>query len=188
MNRGTNGFSTYFICLGNRCRSPFAAALWKERTKGLPVEIASAGTLDAPGMESPWEIHEMASSRGLDLTSHRSRALTGTSLEDADLVLGFELGHVAAAVVDAAAPEDKTFRLGELVRLLREVPPPVADDPLRRARSMIGSAHALRSRRQGPFQDDDVADPFRRPMKAYETMAQRIESLLEELAGRLFGR
>ena len=35
-----------FVCTGNRFRSPLAAALLESEAEGLPVEIASLGTLD----------------------------------------------------------------------------------------------------------------------------------------------
>ena len=180
-------FTTYFICLGNRCRSPFAEGTFRRLTSGLPVEVGSVGTLEHEGLESPREIHQLARAGGMDLTAHRSRGLRSVPLSDADLVLGFELAHVAGAVIDGGAPKDKTFRLPELVRLLDDVSAPAHADPAERARSLVAAANQLRSGGKGFVSGEDVADPFRGPMKGYEQMAGRITQLTEKLVVQLFG-
>jgi protein-tyrosine phosphatase len=180
-------FKTYFICLGNRCRSPFAEGTFRRLTEGLPVEVSSAGTLDAPGFESPMEIHQLAERAGLNLRSHRSRALQDVPLKDADLVIGFDLSHIAGAVVEGGAPREKTFRLGELVRLLDGVEPFPDLQGVDRARAMIEEANEVRRASKGFFPDEDVADPYRGPMKGYEKMATRITQLTEKLVQHLFG-
>jgi protein-tyrosine-phosphatase len=43
-------FRVAFVCTGNRFRSPLAAALFRSAAEGLPVEVASAGTLDLGGV------------------------------------------------------------------------------------------------------------------------------------------
>jgi protein-tyrosine-phosphatase len=181
-------FTTYFICLGNRCRSPFAEGTFRRLTEGLPVEVGSAGTLNHEGLESPREIHQMARAAGMDLSAHRSRGLGSVPLPEADLVLGFELAHVAGAVIDGGAPKSKTFRLPELVRLLDGLPPPNESDPAERARALVAAAEQARRGSRGFVSGEDVADPFRGPMKGYEQMAGRITQLTEKLVRQLFGK
>jgi protein-tyrosine phosphatase len=188
MPAGNRPFKVFFVCMGNRCRSPFAEGTFRRLTRGLPVEVGSAGTLNAEGLESPREIHQLAAAAGMDLRTHRSQWLRSVALPDADLVVGFELGHVAGAVIEGGAPKEKVFRLPELVRLLEQVPPPRISDPAERARAMVSSANALRATGGRKFSpDDDVADPFRGPMKGYERMADRITQLTEKLVAELFG-
>lgn len=151
------------------------------------MEVGSAGTLDAPGMESPSEIHKVGEAAGLDLRTHRSRALREIPLADADLVVGFDLSHIAGAVVDGGAPREKTFRLVELVRLLEGAEPFDDLTGVERARAMVEEANEVRSASKNFFPNEDIADPFHGPMKGYEEMAARITDLTERLVEQLFG-
>jgi protein-tyrosine phosphatase len=74
-----------FVCNGNICRSPYAAALAR---KLLPanVSIESSGFV-GPGRPVPAEAALVAAERGLDLSAHRSRLIAPDSLRGADLVL-----------------------------------------------------------------------------------------------------
>lgn len=184
----TDVFRTYFICLGNRCRSPFAEGTFRRLTQGLPVEVGSAGTLDAPGLESPHEIHTVAKAAGLNLREHRSKALGDVPLGQADLVIGFDLSHIAGAVVDGDAPREKTFRLVELVRLLDGIEPFEDLSGIERARSMVAEANEVRSTASSYMPNEDIDDPFHGPMKGYEEMATRITELTEKLVEQLFGK
>ena len=78
-----------FVCTGNICRSPFAAALFAKR---LPDNIAgtivttSAGFV-GPGRSSPLTALETARDYGIDMSDHRSAALTSENLRSADLIV-----------------------------------------------------------------------------------------------------
>ena len=41
---GADELQVVFVCTGNRFRSPLAAALFREATSGLPVDVRSMGT------------------------------------------------------------------------------------------------------------------------------------------------
>ncbi|MBC8424767.1 hypothetical protein H8E07_11645, partial [bacterium] len=83
-----------FICAGNTCRSPLAAAVAAARLAGRGVDCASAG-LDAwNGSPATAESCDQAAERGLDLHRHRSRAVAGLSLDGVDWVLGMTVDHV----------------------------------------------------------------------------------------------
>jgi hypothetical protein len=117
---------------------------------------------------------EAAATRGVDLSGHRSSA---DPVAAADVVIGFELEHVAAAVVDGGAPVERTFQLRELMELLEPLP---QDDP----RAMIAAAHE--SRRAGPPRVyASVADPFGGSRKDYERAAAEMAKLLDRLSERL---
>ena len=157
--------------------------------EGLDVDVSSAGTLDMPGERSPRELVAVATEAGLDLDSHRSRALSSVDLSDADLVIGFQQDHIASAVVEAKAPIDKTFLLPQLVRLLGTFPQADASDPIERARRAIERAHRVRQEESGRFYPgEEVADPIGRGSAAYRASAEEIRALTQTMVEALFGR
>ena len=96
-----------FVCTGNLCRSPMAEALLRARLASDEErrhwQIDSAGVWTVDGRPaSTLAIEEMAR-RGIDLSAHRSRSVTGELMCEADLVLAMTQSHVAA--LEAAFPE-----------------------------------------------------------------------------------
>lgn len=103
-----------FICLGNKCRSPYAEARVRARLKTDPyVEVASAGLLPG-GRTPPEEAVAVAAERSLDLSGHRSRAVTPAMLEAADLVVVMEPGQVAKLPRGGTGEGPPTLVLGDL--------------------------------------------------------------------------
>jgi protein-tyrosine phosphatase len=74
------------MCLGNICRSPFAAAILRQRVNGANLRIESAGFI-GPGRQTPDTGQRAALRRGIDLSAHRSQLVTATLLQGADLVV-----------------------------------------------------------------------------------------------------
>jgi low molecular weight protein-tyrosine phosphatase len=178
-------FQLVVLCTGNRFRSPLAEVLLRDLTEGLPVDVSSAGTLSLGEVPALPEAIEAATAMGLDLNPHRFRHFRNAALADADLVLGFERAHVATAVVDGAAKPERTFTVPELVELLRQVEPR-AHDPIDRAREAIALAHGARSARPPLLDLSELGDPYGRSQRVYRETAERVETLCEELAARLF--
>lgn len=94
-----------FVCTGNTCRSPLAAAIARRvaAERGLALEIASAGTGAVEGTPASDGAVLVGMERGLDLSSHRSRPIDRALVGPDALVLGMTPTHVAA--VRAALPE-----------------------------------------------------------------------------------
>jgi protein-tyrosine-phosphatase len=104
MNEGeapdTGAASTYnllFVCTGNTCRSPMAAAAARSalaRRGWQHVAVASAGVGALDG--SPAAENAVIAGRelGLDLTGHHAQALTPELVEWADLILGMSPTHL----------------------------------------------------------------------------------------------
>jgi protein-tyrosine phosphatase len=74
-----------FVCLGNICRSPYAAYVF-QRLAGPQVRTVSAGFI-GPGRPMPEAGQKVARARGLDLATHRSQFLTPELVAEADLIV-----------------------------------------------------------------------------------------------------
>jgi protein-tyrosine phosphatase len=180
-------FSITFVCTGNRFRSPLAEAFVRRLTFGLPVTADSYGTLsleDAPPLP---EAVEIALSCGISLSDHRTRYLNKASLQDVDLLLGFEPTHVQHAVVDAQAPRERSFTVRDFVPLL----PPAGlsaprEDVVKRARSLVAAAGERFAESPNPTMRT-MRDPFGGPWKLYRQTASDIRELTMVLVESLFG-
>ena len=78
-----------FICSGNICRSPMAAAMlsdWIEK-QPLDLEVSSAGTLGIEDHAADPDAIEALEEEDLDLRSHRSRGISREIIEDAFAVI-----------------------------------------------------------------------------------------------------
>ena len=177
-----------FVCTGNRFRSPLAAGLLAQETKGLPLHIASLGTLDLGNEPALPEAIEIARGLGLDLEAHRARSIADVDLRPFDLVLGFERKHLLASVVDANAAIERSFTLPELVVLLERIPgPPLPTDLLERARVRVRQAHLARPPgfRDGPL--PELTDPLGKTIAAQREIAREIATMVSQVSSGLFG-
>jgi protein-tyrosine-phosphatase len=185
--RPDDEFELVLVCTGNRARSPIAEAFLRELLADLPVRLRSLGTLDLGAVPPLPEAMEAAAVHGLNIAGHRTRTLYADDLGAADLVIGFEGRHIAAAVVDAGARRDRTFSLPELVDLLDEPNRHGFVDPLERARHVIAAAHSRRGEQAGAGAAE-LPDPLGQDRNFYRTTVERIRDLSERLAEGLFGR
>ncbi len=86
-----------FVCTGNVCRSPMAAAILTRllAERGAQgIDVASAGTAPWDGAPASEGSYLVSLEHGLDLSRHRARQLTTDLVADADLVLGMGAHHV----------------------------------------------------------------------------------------------
>jgi protein-tyrosine-phosphatase len=97
-----------FVCTGNTCRSPFAAAV--ARREGHR-DVESAGLAAYAGDEPPDDAIAVARELGVDLSTHHARSLTEDMLEEADVIVGMTADQVSA--LDARGGRGKTRLLGE---------------------------------------------------------------------------
>ncbi|HVX19841.1 MAG TPA: hypothetical protein VHB02_00665 [Acidimicrobiales bacterium] len=171
-----------FVCTGNQCRSPVAAALMARRLSSMAVdgEATSAGLLRG-GVAPPPEVVAAAREAGLDLSGHRSRRLAEADVAQADLVVGMAREHVREAVMLDPAAFPKTFSLREVVRRAGLV-------GSRRPADELGEwlAELHRGRRAsdllGASPDDDVLDPMGGPATGYRAMVAEVDGLVSRLA------
>jgi protein-tyrosine-phosphatase len=178
-------FSVTFVCTGNRFRSPLAEAFVRRLTLGLPVSTESYGTLRLENVPAQPEAVEIALACGVSLAAHHTRYVSDASLADADLVLGFEPAHIQQAVVDAHAPRDRTFTLGDLISLLPAVQSPSHEDVVKRARSLVATAGERTADGLRPMAS--MRDPLGGSWKVYRQTGAEIRELSLALVERLFG-
>lgn len=180
-------FSIVFVCTGNRFRSPLGEAFVRRLTLGFPVTTQSFGTLelkDAPALPEALEIGLQC---GLDLSSHRTRYVGNASLDQIDLVLGFDETHIRRAVVDARAPRGRAFTLRGLARLLPAAETSPQKNVILRARDVLTQLEEMRAAELEPRRRDDMRDPFGRSWNVYRDTAAEIRELSIQLVGTLFG-
>ena len=159
-----------------------AAALLGRRLSaaGVANEVSSAGT--RAGSLTPAMPHAIAAvgEQGLDISSHRSRALDSRSIANADLVLGMTREHVREVVTKEQSVLLRTFTFKEIVRR-GELSPrryePVAD--------WVEALAADRGNQDllGSSSEDDIEDPIGLPLEEYRKTAFQLDDLAERLVG-----
>jgi len=120
---------------------------------------------------------------GVDLKSHRSRRLSRGCLADADMVIGFEQSHAAAAVEVGGAPPERVFLLLELPPLLEALRPDLSDPE--DACAVIGGIHRLREA-AGPRSVASLPDPLGEPEQVVSEIARVIDAVTGALAAAVF--
>ena len=179
----TTPFTVVFVCTGNQARSPLAEALFRERSVGTPVEVASFGTAHLPPSPALPDAAAVGAGLGIDLTEHRSRPLEPGALARSDLVIGFEPFHLAAAVVDGGAARERSFLIRELAGLLA-----VAQ---RRGSDGLGPAariEALDRLRPGRPMPSSLAmpDPAGQPARVFAALGEEIDEFTRRLWVEVF--
>ena len=99
-----------FVCLGNICRSPFAAALARDRFPSL--QIHSSGFYHREGRATPEKMQRIVTHFGVDLSLHRSSRLTLQLLEQCDMVLVMDRENMAELEKQFPEAASKTTFLG----------------------------------------------------------------------------
>lgn len=170
-----------FVCTGNICRSPMAAAIATSLLdqRRAPVAVSSAGLL-APDQPTTREAEAVMRRRRLDLSGHRSRPLEAALQPTPDLIVAMAREHARAVVELDPELFVRTFTLKDLLRRAEE------EGRRRDHESLDAYLRRLAQGRKpwdlaGRRPDDDVADPIGRPRRVYERCAAEIEVLVEGL-------
>ena len=107
--------SVLVVCHGNLCRSPYAAAVLRQRFEGLglPITVASAGYFNSK-RSPPREALDAAAERGIDLSAHRPQLVTRALLDAADLVVVMDEGLSRAVQARRQPTSPRALVLGDL--------------------------------------------------------------------------
>ena len=141
-------FSTFLIvCTGNICRSPMAEALLARRlsTLGVKARVESAGIAAPEGEPADPIARDLMRERGLDLSRHRARRLTGDVLAGFELVLVMDEAQRRAVEREHPASRGKVQLLGRFGRF--DIP-----DPRGKPRAAFERALALIERGIGDYE------------------------------------
>lgn len=148
-----------FVCTGNTCRSPMAAALLRqllqERGGDLAqIRISSAGLYAHSGTPASPEAIEALRSYDIDLSTHLARELEREELAAADLILTMTNAQKNQILKVYPAFKDRVFVLKDFVR---------------------GEKNG--SNNPG----SDIPDPFGQPVEVYRRCAAALEQELRQL-------
>lgn len=120
-----------FVCSGNICRSAYGAVKLEHlcAAHGRRIHIASCGTLKIVGRSAAQEMQAAAHERGLDLSHHRSCAMSRVLLEAADIIFAMTPEHYAVICRESPGSAERTMLLGQFL----EPPKEAIDDPMGKA-------------------------------------------------------
>jgi tRNA threonylcarbamoyl adenosine modification protein (Sua5/YciO/YrdC/YwlC family) len=93
-----------FVCTGNTCRSPMATGIFRkylaeklnctiDHLPEIGYKVFSAGTLGLTGAPASAEAVAVCAAKGIDITAHRSVALTRLLVSDCDFIFVMEQMH-----------------------------------------------------------------------------------------------
>lgn len=122
--------SVLFVCLGNICRSPMAAAVARHEfaRARLDWEVASAGTGDwHVGHHADPRAARCAAAAGFALDEHRGRQVCVEDFRRYDWLLAMD--HANLLELQALAPPGSRAQLGLLLQVAGTAPPTEVPDP-----------------------------------------------------------
>lgn len=116
-----------FVCTGNTCRSPMAAALFNKiaMEKDLDVRIESAGLFANDGEAASINSVEAMKDYGIDLSSHRAKTVTAEILQQVDVALTMTEAHKMMLTKYLG---DKVYTLCEFAEVTGDIPDPYGGD------------------------------------------------------------
>jgi protein-tyrosine-phosphatase len=118
------------VCHGNIIRSPFAARLLQQKLGAAGrISISSAGLEAVPGRPPDETALHLASTRGVDLTSHTARRLALETVTESDVIFVMDVPQLVLLRRRFPEAGDRTFLLTCLApRTPLEVRDPVFGD------------------------------------------------------------
>lgn len=117
--------SVLFLCLGNLCRSPFAAAAAAAEPRLHGVAVVSAGFLRHDDRPSPARFVATARALGVDLSTARAQRVTAVQVAAAELIVCMDLDNLSRMAAEFPAALERTTLLG----LFDPDGPPEVRDP-----------------------------------------------------------
>jgi protein-tyrosine-phosphatase len=174
-----------FVCTGNQCRSPMAAALLGARlsARGSPLSVSSAGLLGG-GVPPPEHAVESLGAVGLDISSHRSRAVAPRVLDSAQLVVAMARHHLFDLATADPPAWERYFTFAEVLARGAVAGPRRRDEALD---SWVGRLGAGRTRSSliRLSLADDVPDPIGQGREEFDRVRDLLARMTAGLAALL---
>ena len=116
-----------FVCTGNTCRSPMAAALMNKLASenDMDVTCESAGIYASENEPASENAIIAMQNYGADLTEHKSKIISDTLIQQSDLILTMTEGH--KMMISGIAPE-KIFTICEFAGYEGDISDPYGGD------------------------------------------------------------
>ncbi|MHC4692012.1 MAG: L-threonylcarbamoyladenylate synthase [Planctomycetota bacterium] len=103
-----------FVCTGNTCRSPMAAGIFRkylseklqcevDQIDKMGYKVSSAGMIDLANSPASAEARVACAAKGIDITAHRSTALSLKLIEENDFI--FAMGRTHCERIITLCPE-----------------------------------------------------------------------------------
>lgn len=169
------------VCTANRCRSPIAEAVVRQRLPATSaVHVESAGLLDdvAP---VPDEGIALMRRYGIDLSAHRSRMVTADDVRSHDLVLGMTRSHVRNLLALDPDAFAWTFTLKDFVHRIESANGLDVDEASDSAWAAINVGRRPDSV-MGSSEVDDIRDPMGESLGVWTTVTNELVDYADRLA------
>jgi protein-tyrosine-phosphatase len=148
-----------FVCSGNICRSPVAAACLRQRVSQLGLgdpSADSAGTLGIEGRPICDEALRVLNELGIASPAHRSKGVRIEDVERANWIVAMEQDHLVWLAQHAPGGDGRRV----LLRAFENGPEPAPDPP-------------------------DLEDPYRQPIEVYRDQIPLIVRCVDHLLAHL---
>jgi protein-tyrosine phosphatase len=117
-----------FVCTGNSCRSPMAEGFFKrylaeklncpvDRLEEKGYKVSSAGTMGVSGLTASSEAITACAAMGIDITKHRSIALSKELIENADIIFVMSNAHLTEVLELLPQAKDKCLLLAKQMEI-----------------------------------------------------------------------
>jgi protein-tyrosine phosphatase len=194
-------FCVLYVCMGNICRSPMAERLTalaaRDRVGDKADELLLVESAGTGGWHAGEEMNPPAARqvrrRGGDVTGFAAQRLGSEHIERADLILTAGAEQVEYVLGLAADAAERTFVMGEFLRLLGSVDPaglpgfaPDPDAVYARGVALVAAVDAARAG-EPSRRGDELDDPWGRGDAIFSRVADEIDEVARALVGILLG-
>lgn len=121
------GMKILFVCTGNTCRSPMAAALMNKIATENDIDAVaeSAGVFAVDGESASDEAIQAMKKYDVDLSDHKARQLTQEIVDNNDIILTMTDAH---KMLLGLGSDDKVFTLAEYAGDAGDISDPFGGD------------------------------------------------------------